>query len=52
MTISGLTFLENPEIGGVQDLLALTVPSDLQRRASSDPALQNHHLALGGLGVL
>lgn len=47
-----LTFLENPKIGGIQDLLSLAVPSDLQGRASTNPALQNHHLALRCLGIL
>lgn len=47
-----LTFLENTKIGRIQDLLSLAGPSDLQRRASTDPALQNHHLALGCLGIL
>lgn len=48
----GLTFLENTKIRGVRDLLPLAVPFDLQRRASPDPALQNHHLALGRLSIL
>lgn len=47
-----LTFLENPKIGGIQDLLSLAVPSDLQGRASTNPALQNYHLALRRLGIL
>lgn len=47
-----LTFLENTKIRGVQDLLSLAIPSDLQRRASTDSALQNHHLALRCLSIL
>lgn len=47
-----LTFLEDAEVRGVLDLLSLSGPANLQRRASPYPALQNHHLALGRLGIL
>lgn len=50
--LSCLTFLENTKIRGIQDLVPLAVPSDLQRSTSADPALQNHHLALRCLRVL
>lgn len=47
-----LTFLEYTKIRGIEDLLPLTEPSDLQRRAPTDPTLQNHHLALRCLNIL
>lgn len=47
-----LTFLENTKIRRVLDLVSLAVPSDLQRRTSTNPALQNHYLALRCLGIL
>lgn len=47
-----LTFLENPEIRRVQNLIALPEPLDAEGRASTDPALQNHQLTLWRLDVL
>lgn len=47
-----LTFLQDAEVWRVLDLTPLSEPLDPQRRGSSDPALQDHHLALGRCCVL
>ena len=47
-----LTFLEDTEVRRVEDLLTAAVPADMQWQAAPNPALEDHHLALGGLRVL